>query len=98
MNLNRSILQDEAHHNGEHKQTHMYFARHPFVAILLLTMVVISTFLWSEVVLECLAKYLFKVKKSELQPWMMAIVALIFTLLTYFVIVYVFRIPITALL
>ena len=88
----------EAEALGDEKRTIAYLNRHNLVAIVIFTLILVSGFLWAEVVGSFLSYYVFQVDDCthKMKPWQWLVSAIVFTIFTYIIIHRVFRVPITA--
>ena len=90
----QSILQWEARTTGEQKGTIKYLTQNHLVAIVIFTGVIVIGTLWAGTYIAFLRKYIFR--GEEMSPLQWLLVALITTFILWFLIRYVFRVPITA--
>ena len=95
MPLSLSERQLEARHLGEQDETVKFLNQYHLIAIIIFIIILISTGLWSELIISLTAK-LFRVSRNDMTPMMWFSSALVFTIITYIIIRYIVKVPITA--
>lgn len=93
--MNPGLRQVEARTRGTEKGTISFLTNNHMIAITIFILAIMSANIWTETLVKGIAK-IFNVKQEELDFVKWLIFASIFTLFTYFVIVYIFKVPITA--
>jgi hypothetical protein len=86
----------EASQKGRQSLTIEYLNRHQLVTIIIFIIVIVGGVLWSEFIITLISKHIFMVPRQDLTAWMWLISALLVTTITWVLLRYVFRIPITA--
>ncbi|XWV26732.1 putative orfan [Tupanvirus soda lake] len=90
-----SQQQYEARTKGSQESTVRFLTGHHLIAIIVFVMAIVTANLWTEVIISATAT-IFGVRREEISFIKWLSLTLLFTLFAYFVIVYIFKIPITA--
>lgn len=85
----------EARTLGTENSTIMFLTKNHLVAMLIFIIAIISANLWSETIIIGVTKA-FNVKKEDIGFSKWVLVALSFSFMAYFIIVHIFKVPITA--
>jgi len=93
--MNPSKRQLEARIKGTEKSTIRFLTNNHLVAIIIFVAAIIIANLWTQVVISAATNF-FNIRQNEISFVGWIIIAAIFTLLAYFFIVHVFKIPITS--
>ncbi len=93
--MNPSQQQVEARTSGTQESTVRFLANHHLIAILVFALAIVTANLWAEVVISGYCRITNK-KREDLDFVRWIILAAVFTLFAYIMIVYVFKMPITA--
>jgi hypothetical protein len=93
--MNASKQQLEARTVGTQESTVRFLTSNHLIAIIVFVVAIMTANLWTEVVISAVTN-LFNVKRDEIGFIKWLIIAFVFTVVAYFIIVYVFRVPITA--
>ena len=95
MNAGLSERQVEARSEGEQKETVKYLNRNHIQAMLIFMLILVSAGLLTELVIS-ISIYLFGVKRDQLTIWMWTIISGVFLLITYVIIRYIVKVPLTS--
>jgi len=93
--MNASQQQIQARTQGTQEATVIFLTNNHIIAIIIFVAAIITANLWTEVVINIATK-IFNTSFEDFSLANWIILALVFTLIAYFCIVYVFKIPITA--
>lgn len=93
--MNASSSQIQARFEGKQEEAVKFLSKHRIIALVVFILAIVSAGLWGEVVSNLSAK-IYGVKKEELELWQITLTAIIFTIITYILIVHVIKVPITA--
>jgi hypothetical protein len=85
----------EARMQGTQESTVRYLTNHHLVAIIVFICAIIAANLWADVIVTAFATVL-NVERDKIGFLRSFLLALVFTFITYVLIVYVFKVPITA--
>lgn len=93
----RDRFTHEALENGHTRRVRSYLERHHVITMMMFTLIFVGASLWSESVSIIVTKHIFRVRNGEEMTWDKWVVsALLWTVMSYFIIRRVFRLPLTA--
>jgi uncharacterized BrkB/YihY/UPF0761 family membrane protein len=92
--MNPSSSQIQALLEGKEKEAIKYLNKHHAIAIIIFVLAIVTAGLWGEVIIKLSTK-IYGVKAEDLELWQMTLTATIFTMVSYILIIYVIKLPIT---
>ena len=95
MDIPLSKRQYEAREFGVSRETVKYLNRHPLIAIISFTLIIISGLLWSEFIFSLIFN-IFGVPRERMKVWVWFVMATVITFIVYILIKYIIKVPITA--
>lgn len=92
--MNQSSSQIQALYEGKEEEAIKFLNKNHLIAIIIFILAFVTATLWGEVIISLSAK-IYGVKKNDLKLWQMGLTATIFTAMSYIIIIYVAKLPIT---